>query len=198
MNIFSPHISFTELADLADEHSTASAEALKHLSACSSCSRQLQTMQQTIGLMKSDSAENAPAELVEYAKNIFSGPAVNRKASRLERLVAAVTFDSLTAAPAFGLRSATNAGRQLVYSTDTADIEVRVVPENEDWTVAGQILGSNCESGDVKLEGDDFSVAAELNELCEFSFRSVPGGAYKIVVRLADSIIETPQLELRL
>lgn len=198
MNILSPHISFTELADLAEEHSPASAEAVAHISVCSSCARQFQTMRHTIDLMRSDSAEDAPAELVQYAKNIFRARPFNGEPSLLERVVAMLTFDSLTAAPAFGLRSAMNAGRQLVYSTETADIDVRISTDNEEWSIAGQILGSGCESGSVTLEGDNFSATAELNELCEFSFQPVPGGAYKLVVGLADLTIETPPLELRL
>jgi hypothetical protein len=91
------------------------------------------------------------------------------------------------------MRSQTSGGRQLIYSTETADIEVRVSPENE---VAGQILGSTCTDGDVSLESESFSASAHLNELCEFSFGAVPAGTYKISVRLPDLLVETPQLEL--
>ena len=41
----------------------------------------------------------------------------------------------------------------------------------------GQVLGVDCASGDVDLKGDGFSASAKLNELCEFSFGSVPAGA---------------------
>ena len=84
----------------------------------------------------------------------------------------------------------------MIYSTETADIDVRVSPENDQFQIAGQVLGADCPGGDVDLVGDDFSVSAELNELCEFSFGSVPAGAYKISIRLPDALIETPWLEL--
>jgi hypothetical protein len=197
MNTLSQHISFTELADLAEERST-SAEALQHLAACTHCSSQLQAIRQTVGLMKSDAAEDAPAEVIDNAKRIFRQGKVRHEPSLVARVVAALTFDSFTNEPAFGLRSATSSGRQLVYSTQTADIDLRVAPEDEKWMVAGQILGSDCASGEVKLEGNDFAASAELNELCEFSFQSVPDGDYKLVVRMAGLIIETPQIELRL
>ncbi|HEX5888084.1 MAG TPA: hypothetical protein VFY61_05255 [Pyrinomonadaceae bacterium] len=104
-----------------------------------------------------------------------------------------MSFDSFTAAPAFGLRSQRSGGRQLIYSTETADIELRVSPENE---VAGQILGATCENGKVNLESESFSASTSLNELCEFSFGAVPAGTYKISVHLPGLLVDIPQLEL--
>jgi hypothetical protein len=198
MNIFSPHIPFPELVDLADENHATADEVLQHLSACSQCSSALERLRQTIGLMRSDTTDDTPVRLVANARNIFRSRPVSRKAGRevsfAQRVVASLAFDSLTATPAFGLRSQTTGGRQLIYSTETADIEVRVSPENE---VAGQILGArNCENGDVNLESEGFSASAKLNELCEFSFGSVPAGTYKISVHLPDLLVETPELEL--
>src|SRR5262245_53068060 len=105
MNIFSPHISFTELADVADEKLKASAETLDHLASCSQCAKELQALQRTIGMMRTDDVEEAPANLVKYAKNMFTGRRANREPSRLARVLASLTFDSFTAKPAFGLRS---------------------------------------------------------------------------------------------
>jgi hypothetical protein len=196
MSIFSPHIPFTELTELADNKATTSPEALAHLATCSECSTQLRSVKQTIGLMRSDIAEDAPVELVQYAKRIFREKVVTRGPSLLKIIVAALSFDSLTNAPAFGLRSQATAGRQLIYSAETADIDLRVSPENDQWQIAGQVLGVDCASGDVDLEGDGFSASAKLNELCEFSFGAVPAGAYKVLIHLPDALIETPPLEL--
>lgn len=196
MSIFSPHIPFTELAELAEDTSRTSPETTAHLATCSECSNQLQSIRQTIGLMRSDTAEDAPAALVHYAKKLFRERVVTRGPSLLHVIVAALTFDSLTNAPAFGLRSQTTAGRQLIYSAEAADIDLRVSPENDQWQIAGQVLGVDCTSGDVDLKGDDFSASAKMNELCEFSFGAVPAGAYKFSIHLPDVLIETPPLEL--
>jgi hypothetical protein len=196
MSIFSPHLAFSELTELADNKATTKPEALAHLATCRECSSQLQSVRQTIGLMRSDLAEDAPAELVQSAKRIFRQKVVTRGPSALKLIVAALAFDSLTNAPAFGLRSQATAGRQLIYSAETADIDLRVSPENDQWQIAGQVLGVDCVSGDVDLQGDDFSASAKLNDLCEFSFGSVPAGAYKVSIRLPDAVIETPPLEL--
>lgn len=196
MNIFSPHIPFDELAGLAEGHETTSPEALAHLATCSECSSQLQSIKQMISSMRADTTEDAPAGLVQYAKNIFRGQVLKRGPSLIQIIVASLTFDSLTNAPAFGLRSQATVGRQLIYSTETADIDVRVSPENDQWQIAGQILGADCPGGDVDLESEEFSASAPLNELCEFSFGAVPAGAYKLSIRLPDILIETPRLEL--
>ena len=196
MKIVSPHMTFTELADLADERAAASAEELGHLAECSECSEQLATIRQTTSLMRADFIETAPAELVKYAKNIFRQRVASPRPSALSRIVAALTFDSFTAAPAYGLRSQPGSGRQLVYSTETVDIDVRVSEENDEWQLAGQMPGLLCTGGEVNLEGDKFSATAKLNELCEFGFSSVPRGTYKLAIHLPDIIIETPPLEL--
>lgn len=195
MTIFSPHIAFTELADLADEHSLPSPEGQLHLAECSHCSAQLQTIRQTTSLMRSDVIENAPIDLVKYVKGIFRQRTAQRKPSTLSRIVAALTFDSLTAAPAYGVRSQAG-GRQLVYSAEDIDIDVRVSAEDEEWQIAGQVPGAFCTTGEVTLESDSFSATTKLSELCEFSFSPVPEGTYKLSVQLDDVTIETPPLEI--
>jgi hypothetical protein len=195
MNIFSPHISFTELADLADKQLQASAETLEHLATCSRCKEEFRALQQTVGLMRSDDIEDAPENLIKYAKNIFTGRSANREPSRLARILASLTFDSLTAKPAFGLRSGASAGRQLIYSTEMAEVDLRVSPQSGEWEIAGQILGSS-QSGKVKLESESFSASVDLNELSEFGFQSVPSGIYKMFVHLPELEIEIPPLQL--
>jgi len=196
MNIFSPHISFTELADIADEQSQPAADTLKHLATCSHCAKELQTLRQAIGLMRIDNVENAPASLIKNAKAMFRNRGANREPSRLARVLAALTFDSLTAKPAFGLRSGASAGRQLVYSTEIADVDLRLSPQSGEWEIAGQILGASESRGKVKLVSDTFSASADLNELAEFGFQSVPSGSYTMFVDLPELEIEIPPLEL--
>jgi hypothetical protein len=134
--------------------------------------------------------------LVEYAKGLFQGERIGRKPSLVARVLASLTFDSLTVAPGFGLRSGAAAGRQLIYSTEMADIDLRVSLQSGQWELAGQILGSSHSEGEVNLKSDDFSASAKLNELSEFAFQSVPRGTYRMFVHLPDVEIETPPLEV--
>ena len=114
----------------------------------------------------------------------------------MARVLAALTFDSLTARPAFGLRSGASSGRQLVYSTELADIDLRVSPQSGEWEIAGQILGASESRGKVNLESASFSASADLNELAEFGFQSVPSGIYTMFVQLPELEIEIPPLQL--
>jgi hypothetical protein len=196
MNIFSPHISFTELADLAEERSQPSPESYEHLATCSRCAKELETLRQTIGLMRSDDVESAPASAIKFAKDAFRSRTGVREPSFKASVVASLTFDSLTTKPAFGLRSGASAGRQLVYSTERADIDLRVSPQSGEWEIAGQILGSSQSGGKVNLESENFSASTDLNELAEFDFQSVPGGIYRMFVHLPDLEIEIPPLQL--
>ena len=196
MNTHKPHISFTELADIAEDHSSAAAEILQHLAACPLCSEELQAIRQTVALMKSDRTEAAPVELVHYVKNLFRVQRVARKPALIAQVLAVLAFDSLTVAPGFGLRSGLAAGRQLIYSTEMADIDLRVSPQSGEWEIAGQILGSSHSEGKVNLESDAFSASVNLNELSEFSFQSVPRGTYRMFVHLPNVEIETPPLEV--
>src|ERR1043165_2786715 len=196
MNIFSPHISFTELADVADELSQPAAGTLQHLATCSHCAKELHTLRQAIGLMRIDDVENAPASLIKSAKDMFRGRGANREPSRVARVLAALTFDSLTAKPAYGLRSGATAGRQLVYATELADIDLRVSQQSGEWEIAGQILGASESRGKVNLKSDSFSASADLNELAEFGFQSVPSGIYTMFVHLPELEIEIPPLQL--
>ena len=135
-------------------------------------------------------------ELVHYVKNLFRVQRVARKPSLIAQVLAVLAFDSLTVAPGFGLRSGLAAGRQLIYATEMADIDLRVSPQSGEWEIAGQILGSSHSEGKVNLESDAFSASANLNELSEFSFQSVPRGTYRMFVHLPNVEIETPPLEV--
>jgi anti-sigma factor RsiW len=184
------------LADAAEELSKPAAETLEHLATCSHCAKELQTLRQTIGLMRSDDVEDAPARLIKNAREMFRVRGANRESSRLARVLAALTFDSLTAKPAFGLRSGASAGRQLIYSTESTDIDLRVAEQSGEWEIAGQILGLSQSGGKVNLESESFSASADLNELAEFGFQSVPSGSYTMFVQLPELEIEIPPLQL--
>lgn len=147
--------------------------------------------------MKTDISEDAPADIVAYAKNIFRERAAARHAPLLRRIVAALSFDSMNVAPAYGIRSSAVASRQLLYSAESNDLDLRITSQNEEWVVAGQVLGNNCNEGEVRLEGETELVVAAVNALCEFTLPPVSAGSYKLFLRLRGIEVEIPQLELR-
>lgn len=196
MKPLSPHIAFETLADLAEGRLTEAERAASslHLSTCPACAGRVQSLEEVIGLMRTDKSEDAPRDLVQYAINLFQR---ERKSSVLRRLVATLTFDSLTTAPAFGVRSGQPQSRQLLFSAEENDIDLRITVENEQWIVSGQVLRPDCAGGQVEISGESDSTSAELNELCEFKLPAVPPGDYLLRVRMAGLELEIPELELR-
>ncbi|HEY0431528.1 MAG TPA: hypothetical protein VGC61_06905 [Pyrinomonadaceae bacterium] len=196
MTTSSKHIPFAELADLADEQASADKRRHAHLSECSVCAQQLDRLGQVLELMRSDNSTDAPRDVLAYAMNIFSRPE-NSQPSLLRRLVAALSFDSSSnLAPAFGVRAGQATSRQLLYSAEENDIDIRITPEGETWIVAGQVLGEDCSGGRIEIEGAGELATAELNDLCEFTLPPLPAGSYAVRLRLGSADIEIPKLEL--
>lgn len=205
MKTDSNHIPFAELADLAEQRASADegakgaklSGAPAHLAECSACTQQLDRLGQVLQLMRTDSSTDAPRDVLAYAVNIFR-PVESSQPSILRRIVAALSFDSSSnLAPAFGVRAGQSSSRQLLYSAEENDIDIRITPEGESWIVAGQVLGEDCVGGRIELEGEDELAAADLNDQCEFLLPPVPAGIYAVRLRLGSAEVEIPQLELK-
>jgi len=100
-------------------------------------------------------------------------------------------------APAFGVRSGQAASRQLVYSAEDHDIDLRLAFDNEMWVVSGQVLREDCGEGRVEIDGPGGVRSAGLNETCEFVLPAVSPGNYVLRVSMPDVLVEIPQLELK-
>jgi hypothetical protein len=112
-------------------------------------------------------------------------------------MIAVLTFDSRAAGPAFGMRSVRTPSRQLLYTAQETALDLRVTVENEECSLAGQVIRDNCAGAQIELSGATATVTAEVNELCEFSFPAIPLGMYSLRVRMPDFEIEIPELELK-
>ncbi len=121
----------------------------------------------------------------------------------LQRLVARLTFDS-TLQPAPGLRAARaqEAQRQLVYSTDAADVAMIVRPRASDGLLDlyGQILPVDSADSDIfgvqLLEGSSEVATTATNHLGEFTFEAVPPGVYEVLAGSDRAEIRIPAVEL--
>ena len=123
----------------------------------------------------------------------------------LQRLVATLTFDS-NLRPALGLRAATvpESQRQLVYSTDAADValHVRSRPQDGIFDLNGQIFPTDsADSGTFGvqlLEGGSEVATTATNELGEFTFEAVSPGVYDVLASNERVEIRIPQVALNL
>jgi hypothetical protein len=84
----------------------------------------------------------------------------------------------------------------MLYSADDTDLDLRVTRLNDEYVLAGQVIGAGC-AGSVEISGAAGRSEAALNDVCEFTLPPVPAGKYSLVVRMQDLQIEIPELDLK-
>lgn len=153
----------------------------------------MRRLQQLIRTMRRDSSNDVPRDVLTSAIGIFS----QEGRAPLRRIIALLTFDSHNAGPAFGVRSLPPASRQMLYSAEDIDLELRITMQNDECILAGQVIGEGCAEGQVEISGVAARSKATLNEVCEFQLPPIPPGNYSLTVRILDREIEIPELELK-
>ena len=204
MGLTRQHLPFERLADLAEGRLAGEEEraARAHLGGCAACAGRVAELERLTSLMRTDTSTDAPRDVISNAVRLFGGrrgAAGDESPGLLRRVVAALTFDSSTQSPAFGLRSGLAApARQLLFSAGDFDVDLRLAAGGEGWTVSGQVLGP-CDGGEVEvMAGEGPGVArADLNELCEFTLPPVPEGVYTLRLRAGGVEVEITELSLR-
>jgi hypothetical protein len=191
----SPHIPLETLADIVEDRAKAGIlqTAMAHVATCSACDDMLRRLRQLVIMMRTDTAADAPRDVLMSAISLFS-PQTKRP---LPRIIATLIFDSRKAGPAFGMRSLRMTSRQLLYSSPQADLDLRIAIQNEECVVAGQVIRDGCAGGLVEISGATGTAEASLNDLCEFKLPAIPVGNYSLRVRMSDVEIEIPELELK-
>ena len=191
----STHISVETLANIVENRlaSVAREAVMTHLATCSTCTDTLRRLQQLILMMRTDATKDVPRDVLSAAINIFS----QQQRSPLRRIVALLSFDSRNAGPAFGMRSVPAASRQMLYSAEETDLDLRVTVQNDECILAGQVIGEGCAGAQVEISGVAGRSEATLNEVCEFTLPPLPVGNYSLTVKMLDRLIEIPELELK-
>ena len=191
----SRHIPLETLADIVEDRATAGAleTAMAHVATCSACDDALRRLRQLILMMRTDTAADAPRDVLMAAIGLFPP----QRQRPLPRIIATLIFDSRKAGPAFGMRSLRMTSRQLLYSAQQADVDLHITIQNDECVVAGQVIRDGCAGGLVEISGATGTAEASLNELCEFRLPAIPVGNYSLRVRMSDVEIEIPELELK-
>jgi hypothetical protein len=167
----------------------------------------------TATLTTSRALFDAPEAVIERAIALFVArsqqPTPAAAPGPLRRLIATLRLDTALAPMAsLGLRSGASAGtaavRQLLYSAEGRDIDLRLTPlsprasnvgEARRWRLSGQVLGPDA-SGQAVLRSDAEHHAVIWNELSEFSFDTVQNGPVILTLRSDDWEVELPPIEL--
>ena len=191
----SAHIALETLVDIAENCLTSGPldTAMAHVETCSACNDKLLRLQQVILLMKSDAAQDAPRDVMASAISIFSPETTSIS---IPRIVATLVFDSRIATPAYGMRSLHTDWRQMLYTAQDSDVDLRIRVQNDECTIIGQVIREDCSGGIVEISGATGSTQANLNALCEFTLPAMPIGKYSLRLLLPDVEIEIPDLEL--
>jgi hypothetical protein len=159
----------------------------------------LAQVERLFGLMQSDTSVDPPPTVVNRALRIFRPrPTPATAPPLLQRIVAALQFDSLQLAPAVGLRSGAAAPRQLLFSAGDYDLDLRLTPaeQTDGWLFTGQVLGSDTPTGRVTVEGATGVVETSLSLLGEFVLPPITAGNYTLVVQLADAEITVDTIQV--
>lgn len=153
-------------------------------------------------LLESRQLLDAPEHVVRRGLAIWkaSRPAAS---GMFERLAAVLTFDSGGAsALAFGARSNAAGVRQMFYSVDGREIDLRIagVDDRGMFKLSGQVLGPDTAGSVVVMPsgtaGD--SQSCPLNDLGEFVLSPLGPGRYHVRLELGATVIDLPMLGLPL
>ncbi|HEV8691903.1 MAG TPA: hypothetical protein VGQ91_16490 [Ideonella sp.] len=161
-------------------------------------------------LPKAAALPDAPAAWVQRAEAAWQAPLGTRVAGSVEglrqRVQAWLSFDSWAAAPlAAGLRSTGSTTRQLVFSAEGRDVDLRIVPAGARFAVNGQVLGQD-ETGSVALVLETAPEAAAeapaavrqvpLDALGEFHLADVEPGRYRLSLLLPARELVLPPFDV--
>jgi hypothetical protein len=145
--------------------------------------------------------DDPPEKVQQVLKKQFSSQNQSKGLSgTFERLIAVLTFDSNQQTAVPGVRSAAlqSAERQLIYSTDMADIALNIQPgpSPEQLQLFGQLfpLNETQEICSVQLShDDDEQYLTTTDDLGEFNFPEINPGTYELIISNAQfEIIISP------
>lgn len=127
--------------------------------------------------------------------------ATRRPASPFQRLAAALTSSGPAGAMAVGLRgAATDRARQLLFTTDVAEVALHVADGGPLAAIDGQVLPLRDgldEDAVVELwRGDELCATVDADEAGSFVLERVPAGVYRLVVAWADLEIAVEPVEV--
>jgi len=141
---------------------------------------------------------DAPAAWRIAAGGLLPGVARVAVAALRQRVRALLAFDSWLQ-PATAMRGTPCGARQLMFSADGRDVDLRIAPRGAAFTLAGQLLGSD-EPGAVELTCEDagfrYAHVAPMDALGAFRIGGVAAGTYVLTLHLAGDDIVLPALRL--
>ena len=197
----SGHIPEERLQDFAEDRLGA-AEAARvrvHLATgCRQCAEELAVRTRMLTALQADRAPAAPAAVLERAFALFE--TLERAPSLLERIVAALVFDSrLQPVPAGARAMGEAASFKLLFEAGEATIGLLCARKDDHWQIAGQILTEAPlePSWQVSAVSETQEQQTGADSLGEFQLRDLTPGVYDLSLRTLHREILLMNIELR-
>jgi hypothetical protein len=145
-------------------------------------------LEHIIRRMAADRSEDAPADAIRYASNLFRSRATQARPSVLRKVLAALHVDLAPNKAAFGERSASGVqARQMLFDAGDNAIDLRVNVEGQKFHIRGQVLGSGIDGGEVELSHDGINVRAKIDENGGFTFAGLTAGEYSLTIQSSET-----------
>ena len=197
MSTGSRHIPFEQLIDFVEGRLSpdGQAQARAHVSACHRCAAEVAWLERVIELMRTNDIEEPPPRVATHIMHSFRSRSAPVLSPLRQRIIAALRFDSAQLPLPLGMRSGPIAERQVVFSAEELNLDLRITPAGSLWMVSGQALVSG-RRGQVELRSPSGTLQAELSDVSEFVLPPVPPGDYTLILRLADVEVEVAGLKI--
>jgi len=147
--------------------------------------------------MQTDTAVDAPADAINYVKNLYRTRMTAPAKSVLERVMAVLRVDLAPNRAAFGERSAGDGqARQMLFDSGDNAVDLRIKATEKGFELRGQVLGSGFEKGEIEVLGPQKTIMTEWREACQFDLPGLPEGDYSVSIKGGDKEIFIDQLVL--
>lgn len=166
---------------------------------CQPCERRLALLRTVLDSVASDQTVAPPADILKQAVELSQGRHPQPKF--WNRVIAVLSFDNRLQLSSAATRGTTRA-RQMLFTAEQVDIDLKIKPGGEDHELLGQVLDARQSKGFlpafVSLQNKEGQQrATETDSLGQFAFHGVPSGTYDLVFDLDDQEIAVTGLEFQ-
>jgi hypothetical protein len=170
-------------------------------SSCEPCRRRLSLLRKAFETAKGDRTTPPPASVLKRAIEIPLTNPRQPQPAMWQRLIAALSFDSHLQLSSALTRGASRE-RQMLFSAEHVDIDLKITSARGDHDLLGQVLGTaktgNAVSAFVSLQNNTGQIlrATETDPQGQFAFREISSGVYDLIFDLETQEIAVHGLEV--
>ena len=148
--------------------------------------------------MLNDRSTDAPADAVQFARNIYRTRVVEPKPSIIQRVLAVMQVDLAPNRAAFGERGAAGSqARQMLFDAGENAVDLRVTVVDDRFDVRGQILGDGFENGVIEIASTENLIKVKIDAKSGFTFSGLSAGTYDLTIHGRDADIVLENIEFK-